>query len=66
MYSSVALSHLVVAEDNETEALFLLVDMMSSGSAEDIEAAEKLYTDAKNITDIARAAWESFLPKSLR
>ena len=61
-YSSVALSNLVVAEDNEIDALLLLID----APAKDKEVAEALYREAKACTDAARAAWESFLPQSIR
>lgn len=65
-YSSIALSNLVVAQDNESEAVFLLADAIGSGSQEDIAAAEALWAEAKVRTDTARKAWEAFLPQSLR
>jgi len=65
-YSSIALSHLVVAQDNEVEAVSLLADAIGSGSQEDIEAAEALWHEAKGLTDVARKAWEAFLPEYLR
>ena len=65
-YSSIALSRLVVAQDNEVEAVSLLADAIGSGSQEDIEVAEALWHEAKGLTDAARKAWEAFLPESLR
>lgn len=65
-YSSIVLSHLVVAQNNEMEALSLLVDTIGSGTQKDIEVAEALWHEAKGRTDEARKAWEAFLPQSLR
>jgi len=66
MYSSIALSRLVVAQDNEVEAVSLLADAIGSGTQEDIATAEALWAEAKARTDAAREAWEAFLPQSLR
>lgn len=65
-YSSIALSHLIVAQDNESEAVSLLADAIGSGSQEDIAAAEALWHEAKGRTDEARKAWDAFLPESIR
>ena len=65
-YSSIAMSRLVVAQDNEVEAVFLLADAIGSGSQEDIATAEALWAEAKTRTDEARKAWDAFLPESLR
>ena len=59
MHTSILLSQWVVASDNAIEALKLLVDTISSGTAEDIETAEKLYSEARGAERALNAAWES-------
>ena len=57
MYTSILLSQSVVASDNATDALFLLLDTRRSGSAEDVAVAEELYEEARAAAKAADAAF---------
>ena len=61
MHSSIFLSQWVVAADNATDALLLLCETHSSGSAEDVATAEELYKEARSAERAANAAWETSL-----